>query len=99
AGDAAHLGTDALTSLGVLVGLALVQITGANAIDSAGAIAVAVVIVGSGVRIMRRSASALVDEAPPTAEMDRIEATIARARAGVPEKVGGQKPPRADAGT
>jgi cation diffusion facilitator family transporter len=91
AGDAAHLGTDALTSLGVLVGLALVQITGANAIDSAVAIAVAVVIVGSGVRIMRRSASALVDEAPPPGEMDRIEETIARAREGVSEIVGYHK--------
>jgi cation diffusion facilitator family transporter len=88
AADAAHLGTDALTSVGVLVGLALVQITGANAIDSAVAIAVAVVIVVSGVRIMRRSASALVDEAPPPAEMDRIEAIIARTRAEAPEIVG-----------
>jgi cation diffusion facilitator family transporter len=91
AGDAAHLGTDALTSVGVLVGLALVQITGANAIDSAVAIAVAIVIVASGVRIMRRSASALVDEAPPPAEMDRIEAVVARNRAEAPEIVGYHK--------
>ena len=34
AGDAAHLGTDALTSLGVLLGLLLVQITGADAIEA-----------------------------------------------------------------
>jgi cation diffusion facilitator family transporter len=91
AGDAAHLGTDALTSLGVLVGLALVQITGAQAIDSAVAIAVAVVIVFAGVRILRRSAAELVDEAPPPAEMDRIEAVIARARTGSPEIVGYHK--------
>jgi cation diffusion facilitator family transporter len=91
AGDAAHLGTDALTSLGVVIGLALVQITGANAIDSAVAIAVAMVIVVSGVRIMRRSASALVDEAPPPEEMDRIEAAIARARTDAPEIVGYHK--------
>jgi cation diffusion facilitator family transporter len=91
AGDAAHLGTDALTSLGVLVGLVLVQITGADAIDSAVAIAVAIVIVFAGVRILRQSASALVDEAPPAAEMDRIEAVIARDRAGAPEIVGYHK--------
>ena len=91
AGDAAHLGTDALTSVGVLVGLALVQITGANAIDSAVAIAVAIVIVASGVRIMRRSAAALVDEAPPPAEMDRIEAIVAGRRAEAPEIVGYHK--------
>jgi len=90
-GDAAHLGTDALTSVGVLCGLALVQITGWDAIDSAVAIAVAVVIVVAGVRILRRSASALVDEAPPPAEMDRIEATIARARQNAPEVVGYHK--------
>jgi cation diffusion facilitator family transporter len=91
AGDAAHLGTDAFTSLGVLLGLALVEITGANAIDSAVAIAVAVVIVIAGVRIMRRSASALVDEAPPPAEMDRIEATVATVRRNAPEIVGYHK--------
>ncbi len=40
-GDAAHLRTDALTSLGVLVGLALVQITGEAAFDSITALLVA----------------------------------------------------------
>jgi cation diffusion facilitator family transporter len=91
AGDAAHLGTDALTSLGVLVGLVLVQITGAEAIDSAVAIGVAGVIVFAGVRILRRSAAELVDEAPPPAEMDRIEQAIARARSDSPEVVGYHK--------
>jgi len=91
AGDAAHLGTDALTSVGVLLGLVLVQITGADAIDSVVAIAVAVVIVFAGVRILRRSAGALVDEAPPPEKMDRIEAAIARARDDAPEVVGYHK--------
>jgi cation diffusion facilitator family transporter len=89
AGDAAHLGTDALTSLGVLIGLTLVELTGAVAIDSAVAIAVAGAIVLAGVRILRRSAGALMDEAPPPEEMDRIEAAIARARP--PEMVGYHK--------
>jgi cation diffusion facilitator family transporter len=80
AGDAAHLGTDALTSVGVLAGLALVELTGAVAIDSAVAIVVAAVIVVAGVRILRRSAAALMDESPPPEEMDRIEAAIERAR-------------------
>jgi cation diffusion facilitator family transporter len=80
AGDAAHLGTDALTSIGVLAGLALVQITGEVAFDSIAALAVAVAIVIAGVRLLRRSAGALMDEAPPPEEMDRIEAAIARAR-------------------
>ena len=86
AGDAAHLGTDSLTSVGVLLGLVLVEATGAVAIDSAVAIAVAVVIVFAGVRILRRASGALVDEAPPPEEMDLIEAAIAAARP--PEMVG-----------
>jgi cation diffusion facilitator family transporter len=91
AGDAAHLSTDALTSFGVLLGLLLVQITGANAIDSAVALALAAVIVVAGIRILRRSAAVLVDEAPPPEEMDRIEAAIARARTHEPEVVGYHK--------
>ena len=80
AADAAHLGTDALTSAGVLVGLVLVELTGAVSIDSVVALMVAAAIVGAGVRILRRSAGVLVDEAPPPEEMDRIEQAIARAR-------------------
>jgi cation diffusion facilitator family transporter len=89
AGDAAHLGTDALTSFGVLIGLVLVEVTGAVAIDSIVAIMVAGVIVFAGVNILRRSAGNLVDESPPPEEMDRIEAAIARARP--PEVVGYHK--------
>ena len=76
-GDAAHLRTDAMTSAGVLVGLALVQVTGNAAFDPITALVVAVAIVWAGFRILRRSSAVLVDEALPTAEMDRIEAAIA----------------------
>jgi cation diffusion facilitator family transporter len=79
-GDAAHLRADAYTSLGVLVGLVLVEITDEPAFDAIAALAVAVVIVVSGVRIMLRSGSVLMDEAPPPEELDRIEAIIASAR-------------------
>jgi cation diffusion facilitator family transporter len=88
-GDAAHLRTDALTSLGVLTGLALVQITGEPAFDSIAAIVVAVAIVAAGVRILSRSGRVLVDEAPPPAELDRIERAIAGA--GVSEMAGYHK--------
>src|SRR5262249_34975723 len=91
AGDAADLGPDAPPPVGRLLRLSLVQITGADAIDSVVAIAVAIVIVIAGVRILRRSAGALVDEAPPPEEMDRIEAAIARARDDAPEVVGYHK--------
>jgi len=88
-GDAAHLRADALTSFGVLAGLALVEITDEPAFDAIAALIVAVAIVVSGVRIMRRSGRALIDEAPPPAELDRIEATIAAA--AIPEMVGYHK--------
>jgi cation diffusion facilitator family transporter len=88
-GDAAHLRTDAITSLGVLAGLALVQITGNAAFDSITALAVAVAIVVAGLRIIRRSSGVLVDEALPVEEMDRIEAAIAAAR--TPEVAGYHK--------
>ncbi|HEY6145131.1 MAG TPA: cation diffusion facilitator family transporter [Solirubrobacterales bacterium] len=88
-GDAAHLRTDALTSAGVLVGLALVQITGAAAFDSITALVVAAAIVSAGINIIRRSSGVLVDEALPDAEMDRIEQAIATAR--TPEVAGYHK--------
>ncbi len=88
-GDAAHLRTDALTSAGVLAGLALVQITGVVALDSVTALIVAAAIVTAGLRIIRRSSGVLVDEALPDAEMDRIEAAIAAAR--TPEVAGYHK--------
>jgi cation diffusion facilitator family transporter len=79
-GDAAHLRTDAMTSAGVLVGLGLVEITGAAAFDSITALIVAAAIVSAGINIIRRSSGALVDEALPDSEMDRIEQAIATAR-------------------
>jgi len=88
-GDAAHLRTDAMTSAGVLFGLALVQITGNAVFDPITALVVAVAIVWAGFRILRRSSAVLVDEALPAAEMDRIEAAIAAAR--TPEVAGYHK--------
>lgn len=79
-GDAAHLRTDAYTSLGVLVGLLLVELTGQSAFDSIAALIVAVAIVVAGLRIITRSSRVLVDEALPPDEMDRIEAAIAASR-------------------
>jgi len=88
-GDAAHLRTDALTSAGVLAGLALVEITGVVAFDSITALVVAAAIVVAGIRIIRRSSGVLVDEVLPDEEMDRIESAIAAAR--TPEVAGYHK--------
>jgi len=88
-GDAAHLRTDAMTSAGVLLGLALVEVTGIAALDSITALLVAGAIVGAGVTIVRRSSGVLVDEVLPGEEMDLIEAAIAHAR--TPEVAGYHK--------
>lgn len=79
-GDAAHLRADALTSIAVLVGLVLVEVTGVQEFDSIAALTVAFVIVATGVRLGLRSGRVLMDEAPPAAELDRIEKVIARVR-------------------
>lgn len=79
-GDAAHLRADALTSIAVLIGLLLVEITGDSAWDSIAALTVAVAIVVTGVRLALRSGRVLMDEAPPPHELDRIEEAIAAAR-------------------
>jgi cation diffusion facilitator family transporter len=88
-GDAAHLRTDALTSTGVLVGLVLVQITGAERLDPITALVVAGVIVYSGVRIVSRSSRVLVDEALPPEELEIVRQTIADY--GAPEVAGYHK--------
>ena len=90
-GDAAHLRTDAMTSVGVLVGLVLVEITGEAAFDSIAALAVAGAIVVAGVRILTRSSRVLVDESLPPDELDRVEAVIAAERARAPEVAGYHK--------
>lgn len=72
AGDAAHLRTDAYTSLAVLGGLALVELTGAAWLDPVVALLVAGAIVQAGVRLLLGSSRVLVDEALPGEERAAI---------------------------
>jgi cation diffusion facilitator family transporter len=88
-GDAAHLRADALTSVAVLVGLVLVELTGHSSFDSIAALLVAGFIVSTGVRLAMRSGRELMDEAPPAAELDRIQQAIEEARP--PEMAGYHK--------
>jgi cation diffusion facilitator family transporter len=90
-GDAAHLRADALTSLGVLAGLVLVEVTGDPAFDAIAALGVAAAIVVAGLRILTRSGRVLVDEAPPPDELDQIEVAIASERKHHPEIAGYHK--------
>jgi cation diffusion facilitator family transporter len=76
AGDAAHLGTDALSSVAVLIGLILVAVTGAQWIDPVVALAVAAVIVSTGIRLLTQSSRVLVDESLPPYEVEVIRDAI-----------------------
>ncbi|HEX4734605.1 MAG TPA: cation diffusion facilitator family transporter [Thermoleophilaceae bacterium] len=80
-GDAAHLRTDAWTSVGVLVGLSLVAITGVDALDAITALVVAGAIVSAGVRLVTSSSRVLVDEALPAEELDKVR-EVMRAHEG-----------------
>jgi len=88
-GDAAHLRTDAATSIGVLVALVLVEFTGLQILDPITALIVAVAIVGAGVRILARSSRVLVDEVLPAEELDAVRETLAKYAA--PEVAGYHK--------
>ncbi len=76
-GDAAHLRTDAATSGAVLVGLVVVQATGATWLDPVIALAVAGAIVYAGIKLLARASRVLVDEALPPQELDSVRGAIA----------------------
>ncbi len=80
--DAQHLMTDVWTSVGVVVGLAVIMIApGLHVLDPIIAILVALNIVVTGVRLIRRSIGGLMDSALPAAEMAQIDAAV-KAAAG-----------------
>jgi cation diffusion facilitator family transporter len=74
--DAKHLMTDVWTTVGVLVGVAAVGLTGWLPLDSLIALAVAANIVWSGVQLMRRSALGLLDTAIPKEERTQVTAIL-----------------------
>ena len=73
----------------VLVGLVLVEITGERGVRLDRRAGRRRAIVATGVRLAMRSGRVLMDEAPPAAELDRIERAIAAARP--PEMAGYHK--------
>jgi cation diffusion facilitator family transporter len=74
--DAQHLMTDVWTSAGVLIGVGTVSMTGWERLDPIIAILVAVNIVWSGVRIIRKSAFGLMDTALSIEEQNTIHNTL-----------------------
>jgi cation diffusion facilitator family transporter len=78
--DAQHLLTDVWTSVGVLVGVAAVAVTGWDWLDPVVALAVAVNIVRAGIGLVRRSALGLLDTAIPPAERAALQTVLERHR-------------------
>ncbi|TAN37526.1 MAG: cation transporter [Nitrospirae bacterium] len=74
--NAQHLLTDVWTSVGVVVGVGAVAVTGWERLDPVVAIIVAGNIVWSGVRIVRESVSGLMDTALPPDELKIVEKVL-----------------------
>jgi cation diffusion facilitator family transporter len=76
--DSHHLMTDVWTSVGVVIGVALVALTGWELLDPIIALIVAANIVWTGARILQSSALGLLDTALPAAERQQVLAILAR---------------------
>lgn len=74
--DGRHLLTDVWTSVGVIVGVALVALTGWERLDPLIALAVAANIVFTGVKLVHRSSGGLMDHALAPAEQSAIDAAL-----------------------
>lgn len=74
--DARHLMTDVWTTVGVIVGVLLVPLTGELWLDPLIALLVAAHILKEGWLLMRGAVGGLMDEAMPEEEIRRIEAVL-----------------------
>ena len=74
---AADLRTDAIVSMGVLVALVLVKLTGAHWIDPVVGLVVAAAISRTGVRILIDASRRLADEALPADELAALQQVVA----------------------
>jgi cation diffusion facilitator family transporter len=74
--DARHLMTDVWTTVGVFVGVVLVQTTGWLRLDPIIALAVALQILRTGAQLMARSFDGLMDRAVPDADRDAIVSVL-----------------------
>lgn len=74
--DAEHLSTDIFSSLGVLVGLVLIKITGIAALDPIVALIVAVIILKAGFTISKETLNNLLDGSLPQDDIKKIETIL-----------------------
>src|SRR5215216_5096315 len=78
--DAHHLMTDVWTSAGVISGVAIAGLTGWSMLDAIVAIVVALNIIWTGVRLVSRSVSGLMDAALPSQEQNLIQDVMEKYR-------------------
>jgi cation diffusion facilitator family transporter len=74
--DARHLMTDVWTSVGVLVGVGAVALSGWDRLDPIVACLVAVNIIWTGLGIIRRTVSGLMDTALPVADQNKLRKVL-----------------------
>lgn len=74
--NAADLRTDALVSIGVLLALAIVHLTGLGWVDPVVGLLVAVAISATGVRILNDATRRLADEALPPEELAALQEVV-----------------------
>ncbi len=82
--DGRHLLTDVWTSVGVVVGVGLVALTGWQPLDSLVAIAVALNILWTGFTLVRHAMNGLMDHALPAADVSRLRAALGALAAAHP---------------
>jgi cation diffusion facilitator family transporter len=75
--DAHHLMTDVWTSVGVIVGVGLVWLTGWQWLDPAIALLVAANIIWTGWQLMQRSAAGLMDVSLPAEQLAQVDTLLA----------------------
>jgi cation diffusion facilitator family transporter len=74
--DGKHLLTDVWTSVGVIIGVLLVALTGWQRLDPIVAALVGLNILVTGYRLVSQSVTSLLDAALPAADLDRLTATL-----------------------
>jgi cation diffusion facilitator family transporter len=74
--DSKHLMTDVWTTAGVLIGVALVGITGYLRLDAIVALLVALNIIRTGINLLRRSGRGLMDVAVSPGDLERVKSIL-----------------------
>ena len=76
--DGRHLMTDVWTSVGVVIGVGAVALTGWQQLDPVVALIVAANIIWEGWKLLRRTAAGFMDTALPLEDRDRIQAILSK---------------------